>query len=102
MSYTYYTVENIQTKYDRLLRNKSNKDLYKEELSSYDKFREEEIKKLENIVQVVQDLLKEKINIFEYKENNNRTYASFEVSEPLSTKETTFIKGKVNKEVYHV
>ena len=102
LSYTYYTVENIQTKYDRLLRNKSNKDLYKEELSSYDKFREEEIKKLENIVQVVQDLLKEKINIFEYKENNNRTYASFEVSEPLSTKETTFIKGKVNKEVYHV
>ena len=80
LSYTYYTVENIQTKYDRLLRNKSNKDLYKEELSSYDKFREEEIKKLENIVQVVQDLLKEKINIFEYKENNNRTYASFEVS----------------------
>ena len=58
LSYTYYTVENIQTKYDRLLRNKSNKDLYKEELSSYDKFREEEIKKLENIVQVVQDLLK--------------------------------------------
>lgn len=45
LSYTYYTVENIQTKYDRLLRNKSNKDLYKEELSSYDKFREEEIKK---------------------------------------------------------
>ena len=102
LSYTYYTVENIQTKYDRLLRNKSNKDLYKEELSSYDKFREEEIKKLENIVQVVQDLLKEKINIFEYKENNNRTYASFEVSEPLSTKETTFIKGKVNKYVNHV
>lgn len=102
LSYTYYTVENIQTKYDRLLRNKSNKDLYKEELSSYDKFKEEETKKLENIVQVVQDLLKEKINIFEYKENNNRTYASFEVSEPLSIKETTFIKGKVNKEVYHV
>ena len=102
LSYTYFTVENIQTKYDRLLRNKGNKDLYKEELSSYDKFKEEEIKKLENIVQIVQNLLKEKINIFEYKENNNRTYASFEVSEPLSTKEITFIKGKINKEVYHV
>lgn len=102
LSYTYFTVENIQTKYDRLLRNKGNKYLYKEELSSYDKFKEEEIKKLENIVQIVQNLLKEKINIFEYKENNNRTYASFEVSEPLSTKEITFIKGKINKEVYHV
>ena len=61
LSYTYFTVENIQTKYDRLLRNKGNKDLYKEELSSYDKFKEEEIKKLENIVQIVQNLLKEKI-----------------------------------------
>lgn len=38
LSNTYFTVENIQTKYDRLTRNRNNKDLYKEELSAYDKW----------------------------------------------------------------
>jgi len=47
-------------------------------------------------------LLKDKIKIFEFKENNNRTFASFELKEPLSTKESIFLKGKINKEVYHL
>ena len=34
-------------------------------------------------------------------ENNNRTFASFELKEPLSTKESIFLKGKINKEVYN-
>ena len=66
------------------------------------KFKEEEIAKLNNIVEVIQDLLKDKINLFEYKENNNRTFASFEIKDKLTTKELTFIKGKVNKEVFHL
>ena len=45
---------------------------------------------------------KDKIKIFEFKENNNRTFASFELKEPLSTKESIFLKGKINKEVYHL
>ena len=88
---TYFVVENIQTKYDRLTRNRNNKDLYKEELS-----------KLNNIVEVIQDLLKDKISLFEYKENNNRTLANFEIKNKLTTKEFIFIKGKVNKEVFHL
>ena len=51
---------------------------------------------------MVQDQLKDKISLFEFIENNNRTYASFELSKPLNTKELTFIKGKINKEVFHL
>ena len=102
LSYTYFTVEDIQTKYDRLYRNRNNKEINKEELSFYDKFKTEEINKLNNIVNIVNDLLKDKIKIFEFKENNNRTFASFELKKPLNTKESIFLKGKINKEVYHL
>jgi hypothetical protein len=102
LSYTYFTVEDIKTKYDRIYRNRNTKEFYKEEISAYDKFKEEEILKLNNVVEVVQNLLKDKINLFEYKENNNRTYASFELNDKLNTKELIFIKGKVNKEVFHL
>lgn len=102
LSNTYFTVEDIKTKYDRLYRNRNDKSIYKEELSEYDKFKEEEKTKLKNIVEMVQDQLKNKISLFEFKENNNRTYASFELSKPLNTKELTFIKGKINKEVFHL
>ena len=102
LSYTYFTVEDIQTKYDRLYRNRNNKEINKEELSFYDKFKTEEINKLNNIVNVVNDLLKDKIKLFEFKENNNRTFASFELKEPLNTKESIFLKCKINKEVYYL
>lgn len=102
LSNTYFTVEDIKTKYDRLYRNRNDQSIYKEELSEYDKFKEEEKTKLKNIVEMVQDQLKDKISLFEFKENNNRTYASFELSKPLNTKELTFIKGKINKEVFHL
>ena len=102
LSSTYFTVEDIKTKYDRLFRNRNDKSIYKEELLELDKFREEEKEKLKNIIEIVQDQLKDKISLFEYKENNNRTYASFELSKPLNTKELTFIKGKINKEVFHL
>ena len=102
LSNTYFTVEDIKTKYDRLFRNRNDKSIYKDELSEYDKFKEEEKTKLKNIIEMVQDQLKDKISLFEFKENNNRTYASFELSKPLNTKELTFIKGKINKEVFHL
>lgn len=52
LSYIHFTVEDIKTKYDRFLRNGNNKNLYKEEISAYDKFKEE-ISKLNNIVEIV-------------------------------------------------
>ena len=102
LSSTYFTVEDIKTKYDRLYRNRNDKFIEKPEISEYDLFKEQEQEKLKNIVEIVQEQLKNKISLFEFKENNNRTYASFELSKPLNTKELTFIKGKVNKELYHI
>ena len=102
LSNTYFTVEDIKTKYDRLYRNRNDKFIEKPEISEYDLFKEQEQEKLKNIVEIVQEQLKDKISLFEFKENNNRTYASFELSKPLNTKELTFIKGKINKEVYHI
>ena len=102
LSYTYFTVEDIDIKPNDTGRKITNKNISKEELSVYDKFKEEEISKLSNIVEIVQDLLKDKINTFEYKENNNRTFASFEIKGNLNIKELTFIKGKVNKNIFHI
>lgn len=39
---------------------------------------------------------------FEFRENNNRAFASFELKEPLSAKKSIFLKGKINKEVYRL
>ena len=102
LSHTYFTVENIVTKYDRIHRLRNENIIQREDLSSHEKFKLVEIKKLENIVNLVQDILKEKINIFEYKENNNRTFASFEIKEKLTPKEKSYIKGKINNDVYHL
>ena len=102
LSYTYFTADNLVLKLDKNRRNRLNTYIEKEELSEYEKFKVEEIKKLENVVQVIQDTLKDKINLFEYKENNNRTYASFELSKQLSVKDSTFIKSKINNEVFHL
>ena len=102
LSYTYFTVEDIKSKFDRNIRNRENKIKEHEELPEYEDFRQEEIKKLEKIVSVIEDLLKEKISLFEYKENNHRTYASFELNKPLSNKDLIFIRGKVNKDVFHI
>lgn len=102
LSNTYFTVEDIKTKYDTLFRNKNYKSIYKEELSEFDIFKESEKEKLKAITTIVENQLKDKIYKFQFKENNNRTYASFELSKPLTSKELTFIKGKINKEMFHL
>ena len=102
LSNTYFTVENIKTKFDREYRNRVDKSKEHEELPEYEEFRQEEIKKLEKVVDTINELLKDKLRLFEYKERNTRTYASFELDKPLSNKELAFVKGKVNKEVFHI
>ena len=102
LSNTYFTVKNIKTKFDREYRKRVDKSKEHEELPEYEDFRQEEIKKLEKVVDIINELLKDKIRLFEYKERNTRTYASFELDKPLSNKELAFVKGKVNKEVFHI
>lgn len=102
LSDTYFTADSIKTKYDRLVRNRNQNLLEHEDLPELEQFKQFEIKKLENIVKVVQDILKDKISLFEYKENNNRTYASFTVKDKLTPKEKSYIKGKINNNVFHL
>lgn len=102
LSYTYFTADKLKTRYDRAFRNRNQNIVEHEDLSELEKFRLVERKKLENIVKVVQDILKDKISLFEYKENNNRTYASFEIKDKLTPKEKSYIKGKVNNDVFHL
>ena len=102
LSDTYFIADNIKTKYDRLVRNRQQNILEHEDLPELEQLKKFEIKKLENIVKVVQDILKDKISLFEYKENNNRTYASFIVKEKLTPKEKSYIKGKINNNVFHL
>ena len=102
LSSTYFTAEDIKTKYDRLYRNRHEQFKLIQETTEYDLFKEQEQEKLRNIVKIIKEQLKEKISLFKFKENNNRTYASFELNKPLNIKELTFIKGKVNRELYHL
>ena len=46
LSNTYFTVENIKTKFDREYRNRVDKSKEHEELPKYEDFRQEEIKKI--------------------------------------------------------
>ncbi len=102
LSYTYFTANQIPNKYNSIFKNRHINILEHEDLSDREKFKVIEIKKLENIVEIIQNILKEKINSFEYKENNNRTYASFEIKEKITPKEKSYIKGKVNNKIFHL
>lgn len=102
LSHTYFTVENIKSKYDFNNRSRGNKTKDHDDLSEYEEYRQEEIKKFQKIVNVIEDLLKDKISLFQYKENNHRTYASFESNKPLNDKDLVFIRGKVSNDVYHI
>lgn len=102
LSHTYFTVENIVIKYDRLHKLRNSNLIQNVDLTPYEKFKTEEIKKLEKVVSVIEEIIKNKLELFEYKENNNRTYASFEIKEKLTPKEHSYIKGKINNDVYHL
>ena len=100
LSSTYFTVENIKTKYDVLYRNKNSQPLL--DTKFLEQFQNQERENLKVIVDIVQKQLKDKIMLFEFKENNNRLYASFKLSNMLNNIELAFIKGKINNKKYHL
>ena len=102
LSYTYFTADQIKSRLDVLFRNKNQNTFEQEALKEYEEFKASEKEKLKDIVRVVRDILKDKINSFKYKENNNRTYASFEIKDKLTPKEKAYIKGKINNGVFHL
>lgn len=65
-------------KYEKLSKEAlNNKIIEQEEISHYEKFETEEKEKLKKAIDIVHELLKNTITDFEYKKENNRTYASF-------------------------
>ena len=62
---TYFTVEDIKSKYDRDYRNRNNKIIEQEEISHYEKFEAEEKEKLKKAIDIVHELLKNTITDFE-------------------------------------
>ena len=53
-------------------------------------------------IDVIKDILKDKIKTIDFKENNNRTYAVCISSKKITQKENAYIKGKINKNVYYI
>jgi hypothetical protein len=99
---TYYTVEDIKTNYDNKIKSRIYSQKDKTDISDYEEVRKFESNKLQPIVEIVKNIVKEKLKLFEYKENNFRTYASFEISDKLSPKEKSLINARVNKEVFNI
>ncbi len=91
---TYFTVEDIT--------NNKNRDINLVDDEWFSEFKKYEIEKLKPAIDVIKDILKDKIKTIEFKENNNRTYAVCISSKKTTQKENAYIKGKINKNVYYI
>ena len=91
---TYFTVENIT--------NNKNRDINLNDDEWFSEFKKYEVEKLKPAIEVIKDILKDKIKTIEFKENNNRTYAVCISSKKITQKENAYIKGKINKNTYYI
>ena len=91
---TYFTVENIT--------NNKNRDINLNDDEWFSEFKKYEIEKLKPAIDVIKDILKDKIKTIDFKENNNRTYAVCISSKKITQKENAYIKGKINKNTYYI
>lgn len=91
---TYLTVENIT--------NNKNKDINLNDDEWFTEFKKYEVEKLKLAIDVVKDILKDKVKTIEFKENNNRTYAACIINKKITQKENAYIKGKINKNAYYI
>lgn len=91
---TYFTVEDIT--------NNKNRDINLNDDEWFSEFKKYEVEKLKPAIDVIKDILKDKIKTIEFKENNNRTYAVCISSKKITQKENAYIKGKINKNAYYI
>lgn len=92
LSDTYFTVEQIKIK------QKNNN----EETTLYNEMNDLDKNRLQPAINIINGILKSKIKTFEFKNENGRTYVSFIIDGNLNPKEIAMIKGKVNKEKFHL
>ena len=91
---TYFTVENIT--------NNKNRDINLNDDEWFSEFKKYEVEKLKPAIDVIKDILKDKIKTIDFKENNNRTYAVCISSKKITQKENAYIKGKINQNTYYI
>ena len=91
--------ENIYTNMNNFMDYVYQKDLYQYTNDIYDDNAIKE--KLKKAIDIVHELLKNTITDFEYKKENNRTYASFTLTKPLEQREQTMLKGRISSNMYH-
>ena len=96
LSNTYFTVEDIKTNDDNFYNN--NKD----EIYICEQIKEQETSRLNEVINIVQEQIKDKLEKYYYSENNDHVYVCLKLKKPLNTKERIFINGKINKNVFHI
>ena len=98
---TFFTVEQIKSTLGRRFR-KIDNELDDEARDFYKEQREEEEKSLLEAIEQVQQIVKQEELNFDYKVKNNRTYSVITLDKPLTTVETTLIKGQIDNSIYHI
>ncbi|MEG1009412.1 MAG: type IV secretory system conjugative DNA transfer family protein, partial [Clostridia bacterium] len=97
---TYYTVENIKQVNRR--KRYPNNEMDKEVNEFYEEHRKYEISKYSDIEELMKKVFEDKEYKLEYKEENNRTYASISINQELNNRETLLIKNEINSDIYQV
>lgn len=95
---TYFTVEDIKMKYNDLFQEEDNEIIN----SNDDLFEKQKMNKFSEVIDIMQNQIKEKLEKYEYKKDINYIYVSFKTKSVLSQKEISFIKGKINNKVFNI
>ena len=101
LSYTYFTAENIKLSGKRFSERVDNeidieaRDFYKEQRKNEEEALLKAVEQIENIVK------EEELN-YDYKEKNNRTYASITVNRSLTTIEKSQVQAQIDSNYYHI
>ncbi len=91
LSDTYFVVENLK------LKNKNNDDnSFYDDLKSFDR------DVLKKVIDITKDIVKDKLEMFRYKEINGKTYVSFSLCKELNKNEILKLKAKINKDLFYI
>ena len=101
LSYTYFTAENIKL-VNKRFSEKANSELNIESRDFYKEQRKQEEEALIKAVEQIENIIKAEELDYDYKEKNNRTYASITASRSLTTIEKTQIKAQIDSNFYHI
>jgi len=91
LSDTYFVVEDINSD-----NQKDDKSLFYDELKNFDK------DLLSKIIPITKSIIKDKLEVLSYKENNGRIYANMSLCRKLNKNDILKLKAKINKDSFHI